>query len=157
MLGKTTLTESVLYYTGITYKKGGVDEGTTVTDWMEEERARGITITSAAITCQWGEYRINIIDTPGHVDFTAEVERCLRVLDGGVVLFDAVQGVEAQSETVWRQADKYNVPRICFVNKMERIGASFEHTVEMIEEPFTCQSFTDSNADRQRDFFSGCY
>jgi len=94
------------------------------TDWMEEERARGITITSAAITCQWKEYRINIIDTPGHVDFTAEVERCLRVLDGGVVLFDAVQGVEAQSETVWRQADKYNVPRICFVNKMERVGAS---------------------------------
>ena len=131
--GKTTLTESVLYYTGITYKKGGVDEGTTVTDWMEEERARGITITSAAITCQWKEYRINIIDTPGHVDFTAEVERCLRVLDGGVVLFDAVQGVEAQSETVWRQADKYHVPRICFVNKMERVGASFEHTVEMIE------------------------
>jgi elongation factor G len=123
----------VLYYTGITYKKGGVDEGTTVTDWMEEERARGITITSAAITCQWGDYRINIIDTPGHVDFTAEVERCLRVLDGGIVLFDAVQGVEAQSETVWRQADKYNVPRICFVNKMERVGASFEHTVEMIE------------------------
>jgi len=131
--GKTTLTESVLYYTGVTYKKGGVDEGTTVTDWMEEERARGITITSAAITCQWKEFRINIIDTPGHVDFTAEVERCLRVLDGGVVLFDAVQGVEAQSETVWRQADKYNVPRICFVNKMERVGASFEHTVEMIE------------------------
>ncbi|MDD5288874.1 MAG: GTP-binding protein, partial [Dehalococcoidales bacterium] len=131
--GKTTLTESVLYYTGITYKKGGVDEGTTVTDWMQEERARGITITSAAITCQWRQYRINIIDTPGHVDFTAEVERCLRVLDGGVVLFDAVQGVEAQSETVWRQADKYNVPRICFINKMERVGASFEHTVGMIE------------------------
>jgi elongation factor G len=131
--GKTTLTESVLYYTGITYKKGGVDEGTTVTDWMAEEKARGITITSAAITCQWTDYRINIIDTPGHVDFTAEVERCLRVLDGGVVLFDAVQGVEAQSETVWRQADKYAVPRICFVNKMERVGASYERTVEMIE------------------------
>jgi len=131
--GKTTLTESVLYYTGVTYKKGGVDEGTTVTDWMEAERARGITITSAAITCQWKEFRINIIDTPGHVDFTAEVERCLRVLDGGVVLFDAVQGVEAQSETVLRQVDKYHVPRICFVNKMERVGASFEHTVEMIE------------------------
>lgn len=124
----------MLYYTGITYKKGGVDEGTTVTDWMAEEKARGITITSAAITCQWTDYRINIIDTPGHVDFTAEVERCLRVLDGGVVLFDAVQGVEAQSETVWRQADKYNVPRICFVNKMERVGASYEHTVEMIEQ-----------------------
>ena len=131
--GKTTLTERVLYYTGITYKIGEVDEGTTVTDWMEEERKRGITITSAAITCQWRDYRINIIDTPGHVDFTAEVERCLRVLDGGVVLFDAVQGVEAQSETVWRQADKYHVPRICFVNKMERVGASFENTVEMIE------------------------
>ena len=131
--GKTTLTERVLYYTGITYKIGEVDEGTTVTDWMEEERKRGITITSAAITCQWRDCRINIIDTPGHVDFTAEVERCLRVLDGGVVLFDAVQGVEAQSETVWRQADKYHVPRICFVNKMERIGASFENTVEMIE------------------------
>lgn len=111
-----------------------MDEGTTVTDWMAEEKARGITITSAAITCQWTDYRINIIDTPGHVDFTAEVERCLRVLDGGVVLFDAVQGVEAQSETVWRQADKYNVPRICFVNKMERVGASYEHTVEMIEQ-----------------------
>src|SRR5271157_6558414 len=132
--GKTTLTESVLYYTGVTYKKGGVDEGTTVTDWMEEERARGITITSAAITCQWKEYRINIIDTPSHVDFTAEVERCLRVLDGGVVLFDAVQGVEAQSETVWRQADKYHVPRICFVNKMERVGADFGRTVEMIRD-----------------------
>ena len=131
--GKTTLTERVLYYTGITYKIGEVDEGTTVTDWMEEERKRGITITSAAITCQWRDYRINIIDTPGHVDFTAEVERCLRVLDGGVVLFDAVQGVEAQSETVWRQADRYHVPRICFVNKMERIGADFDHTVEMIE------------------------
>lgn len=131
--GKTTLTERVLYYTGITYKIGEVDEGTTVTDWMEEERARGITITSAAITCQWHDYRINIIDTPGHVDFTAEVERCLRVLDGGVVLFDAVQGVEAQSETVWRQADRYHVPRICFVNKMERVGADFNHTVEMIE------------------------
>ena len=131
--GKTTLTERVLYYTGITYKIGEVDEGTTVTDWMEEERKRGITITSAAITCQWRDYRINIIDTPGHVDFTAEVERCLRVLDGGVVLFDAVQGVEAQSETVWRQADRYHVPRICFVNKMERVGADFDHTVEMIE------------------------
>jgi elongation factor G len=131
--GKTTLTERILYYTGVTYKIGGVDEGTTVTDWMEEERKRGITITSAAITCQWRDYRVNIIDTPGHVDFTAEVERCLRVLDGGVVLFDAVQGVEAQSETVWRQADRYHVPRICFVNKMERVGASFDHTVGMIE------------------------
>jgi elongation factor G len=130
--GKTTLTERILYYTGVTYKIGEVDEGTTVTDWMEEERKRGITISSAAITCSWKEHRINIIDTPGHVDFTAEVERSLRVLDGGVVIFDAVQGVEAQSETVWRQADRYHVPRICFVNKMERIGADFYNTVNMI-------------------------
>ncbi|HEX9896081.1 MAG TPA: elongation factor G [Dehalococcoidales bacterium] len=130
--GKTTLTERILYYTGVTYKIGEVDDGTTVMDWMEEERKRGITITSAAITCSWNEHRINIIDTPGHVDFTAEVERSLRVLDGGVVIFDAVQGVEAQSETVWRQADRYNVPRICFVNKMERVGADFYNTVQMI-------------------------
>jgi elongation factor G len=130
--GKTTLTERILYYTGVTYKIGEVDEGTTVTDWMEEERKRGITITSAAITCSWKEHRINIIDTPGHVDFTAEVERSLRVLDGGIVIFDAVQGVEAQSETVWRQADRYHVPRICFVNKMERVGADFYNTLKMI-------------------------
>jgi elongation factor G len=130
--GKTTLTERILYYTGVTYKIGEVDDGTTVMDWMEEERKRGITITSAAITCSWNDYRINIIDTPGHVDFTAEVERSLRVLDGGVVIFDAVQGVEAQSETVWRQADRYHVPRICFVNKMERVGADFYNTVQMI-------------------------
>jgi elongation factor G len=132
--GKTTLTERILYYTGVTYKIGEVDEGTTVTDWMEEERKRGITITSAAITCSWKEHRINIIDTPGHVDFTAEVERSLRVLDGGIVIFDAVQGVEAQSETVWRQADRYHVPRICFVNKMERVGADFFNTLKMITE-----------------------
>lgn len=132
--GKTTLTERILYYTGVTYKIGEVDEGTTVTDWMEEERKRGITITSAAITCSWNEHRINIIDTPGHVDFTAEVERSLRVLDGGIVIFDAVQGVEAQSETVWRQADRYHVPRICFVNKMERTGADFYNTLKMIIE-----------------------
>jgi elongation factor G len=130
--GKTTLTERILYYTGVTYKIGEVDDGTTVMDWMEEERKRGITITSAAITCSWNDHRINIIDTPGHVDFTAEVERSLRVLDGGVVIFDAVQGVEAQSETVWRQADRYHVPRICFVNKMERVGADFYNTVKMI-------------------------
>jgi elongation factor G len=130
--GKTTLTERILYYTGVTYKIGEVDEGTTVTDWMEEERKRGITITSAAITCSWKEHHINIIDTPGHVDFTAEVERSLRVLDGGIVIFDAVQGVEAQSETVWRQADRYHVPRICFVNKMERVGADFYNTLKMI-------------------------
>ena len=132
--GKTTVTERILFYTGHTYKIGQVDEGTAVMDWMEQERQRGITITAAATTCYWQDYRINIIDTPGHVDFTAEVERSLRVLDGGVVVFDAVAGVEAQSETVWRQADKYGVPRICFINKMERIGASFDRTVSMIEE-----------------------
>jgi elongation factor G len=130
--GKTTTTERILYYTGRTYKIGEVHEGTATMDWMEQERERGITITAAATTAEWKGYRINIIDTPGHVDFTVEVERSLRVLDGGVVVFDAVAGVEPQSETVWRQADKYNVPRICFVNKMDRTGASFERTVEMI-------------------------
>jgi elongation factor G len=138
--GKTTVTERILYYTGRTYKIGEVDEGTAVMDWMEQERKRGITITAAATTCHWGDYRINIIDTPGHVDFTAEVERSLRVLDGGVVVFDAVAGVEAQSETVWRQADRYGVPRICFINKMERIGADFERTVSMIEERLRANS-----------------
>ena len=132
--GKTTVTERILYYTGRTYKIGEVDEGTAVMDWMEQERQRGITITVAATTCHWKEHRISIIDTPGHVDFTAEVERSLRVLDGGVVVFDGVAGVEAQSETVWRQADRYMVPRICFINKMERIGADFDRTVSMIEE-----------------------
>jgi elongation factor G len=131
--GKTTVTERILYYTGKTYKLGEVHEGTAVMDWMDQERERGITITAAATTCYWREHRINIIDTPGHVDFTAEVERSLRVLDGGVVVFDAVSGVEAQSETVWRQADRYRVPRICFVNKMDRMGASFSHTVSSIE------------------------
>jgi len=132
--GKTTVTERILYYTGHTYKIGDVDEGTAVMDWMEQERQRGITITAAAITCDWQEHRINIIDTPGHVDFTAEVERSLRVLDGGVVVFDGVAGVEAQSETVWRQADRYHVPRICFVNKMDRVGANLKRTLAMIEE-----------------------
>ena len=132
--GKTTITERILYHTGRTYKIGEVDEGTAVMDWMDEEKKRGITITAAATTCYWQEHRINIIDTPGHVDFTAEVERSLRVLDGGVVVFDAVAGVEAQSETVWHQADRYNVPRICFINKMDRVGANFERTVSMIEE-----------------------
>jgi elongation factor G len=132
--GKTTVTERILYHTGRTYKIGEVDEGTAVMDWMEEEKKRGITITAAATTCYWQEHRINIIDTPGHVDFTAEVERSLRVLDGGVVVFDAVAGVEAQSETVWHQADRYNVSRICFINKMDRVGANFERTVSMIEE-----------------------
>jgi elongation factor G len=130
--GKTTTTERILFYTGITYKIGEVHEGTAVMDWMEQEQERGITITSAATTCFWREHRINIIDTPGHVDFTAEVERSLRVLDGAVAVFDAVAGVEPQSETVWRQADKYRVPRICFVNKMDRIGANFTRTFEQI-------------------------
>jgi elongation factor G len=132
--GKTTVTERILFHTGRTYKVGAVDEGTAVMDWMAQERERGITITAAATTCHWQEHRINIIDTPGHVDFTAEVERSLRVLDGGVVVLDAVAGVEAQSETVWRQADRYGVPRICFINKMDRVGADFHHTVNMIEE-----------------------
>src|ERR1700736_2526282 len=130
--GKTTTTERILFYTGITYKIGEVHEGTAVMDWMEQEQERGITITSAATTCFWREHRINIIDTPGHVDFTAEVERSLRVLDGAVAVFDAVAGVEPQSETVWRQADKYRVPRICFVNKMDRVGADFKRTLEQI-------------------------
>jgi elongation factor G len=131
--GKTTTTERILFYTGITYKIGEVHEGTAVMDWMEQEQERGITITSAATTCLWRDHRINIIDTPGHVDFTAEVERSLRVLDGAVAVFDAVSGVEPQSETVWRQADKYRVPRICFVNKMDRVGADFRAALEQIE------------------------
>jgi len=132
--GKTTTTERILFYTGKTHRIGSVDEGTTVTDWMEQERERGITIVSAAVSAEWKGYQINIIDTPGHIDFTAEVQRSLRVLDGGIVVFDAVQGVEPQSETVWRQADRYRVPRICFVNKMDRVGASYERTIEMIRE-----------------------
>jgi elongation factor G len=131
--GKTTTTERVLFYTGITYKIGEVHEGTAVMDWVEQEQERGITITSAATTCFWKDHRINIIDTPGHVDFTVEVERSLRVLDGAVAVFDSVAGVEPQSETVWRQADKYRVPRICFVNKMDRIGADFRRTLDQIE------------------------
>ena len=130
--GKTTVSERVLYFTGRIYKVGEVHEGTAVLDWMEQERERGITITAAATTCEWKDCSINIIDTPGHVDFTAEVERSLRVLDGGVVVFDAVAGVQPQSETVWRQADRYSVPRICFVNKMDRIGADFARTVDSI-------------------------
>jgi len=132
--GKTTTTERILYYTGRTYKIGEVHEGTAVMDWMEQEQERGITITSAATTCQWNDITINIIDTPGHVDFTAEVERSLRVLDGAVAVFDAVAGVQPQSETVWRQADKYRVPRICFINKMDRVGADFFRSVETIVE-----------------------
>ena len=130
--GKTTTTERVLYYTGRTHRLGSVDNGTTVTDWMAQERERGITIVSAVITAYWRDHQINLIDTPGHIDFTAEVQRALRVLDGGIVVFDAVQGVEPQSETVWRQADRYQVPRICFINKMDRMGADFEYAVETI-------------------------
>jgi elongation factor G len=130
--GKTTTTERILFYTGITHRIGEVHEGTATMDWMEQEQERGITITSAATTCFWRDIRINIIDTPGHVDFTAEVERSLRVLDGAVAVFDAVHGVEPQSETVWRQADKYGVPRICFINKMDKMGADFEHAVDTI-------------------------
>jgi len=136
--GKTTTTERILYYTGVSYKIGEVHEGTAVMDWMEQEQERGITITSAATTCFWPrdneDYRINIIDTPGHVDFTIEVERSLRVLDGAVAVFDAVAGVQPQSETVWRQADKYNVPRIAFINKMDRPGADFEHAIQTMRD-----------------------
>jgi len=132
--GKTTTTERILFYTKKIHRMGEVHEGAATMDWMPQEQERGITITSAATTCFWLDYRINIIDTPGHVDFTAEVERSLRVLDGGVVVFDAVAGVEPQSETVWRQANKYNVPRMCFVNKMDRVGADFWRTVDMIRE-----------------------
>ncbi|MBK7450981.1 MAG: elongation factor G [Anaerolineales bacterium] len=130
--GKTTTTERIMFYTGLTHRIGSVDDGNTVTDWMVQERERGITIVSAAVSAEWKGYQVNIIDTPGHIDFTAEVQRSLRVLDGGVVVFDAVQGVEPQSETVWRQADRYGVPRICFVNKMDRVGASYERTIETI-------------------------
>ena len=132
--GKTTTTERIMFFTGMTHRIGSVDEGTTVTDWMVQERERGITIVSAAVSAEWKGYQINIIDTPGHIDFTAEVQRSLRVLDGGVVVFDAVQGVEPQSETVWRQADRYGVPRICFVNKMDRVGASYERTIASIKD-----------------------
>jgi len=132
--GKTTVTERILFYTGVNRKMGETHDGASTTDWMEQEKERGITITSAAVTSFWEGTQINIIDTPGHVDFTVEVERSLRVLDGAVAVFDAVAGVEPQSETVWRQADRYRVPRICFVNKMDRTGADFLRTVQMIED-----------------------
>src|SRR6202047_1228647 len=136
--GKTTSTERILFYTGVTYKIGSVDEGTATMDWMEQERERGITITSAATTASWKrngkDFLVNIIDTPGHVDFTVEVERSLRVLDGAVAIFDAVAGVQPQSETVWRQADKYRVPRIAFINKMDRIGADFDHSIRSMRQ-----------------------
>jgi elongation factor G len=138
--GKTTTTERILYYTGVNYKIGEVHEGTATMDWMEQEQERGITITSAATTCFWRDHRINIIDTPGHVDFTAEVERSLRVLDGAVAVFDAVAGVQPQSETVWRQADKYHVPRIAFINKMDRVGANFLHSIETMHDRLNAKS-----------------
>src|SRR5512136_697215 len=132
--GKTTLTERILFYTGKTHKLGEVHEGTAEMDWMVQEKERGITITAAATSCFWKNTIINIIDTPGHVDFTMEVERSLRVLDSAIAVFDGVAGVEPQSETVWRQADRYHIPRICFVNKMDRVGADFERTVAMIKD-----------------------
>src|ERR1051326_3568778 len=137
--GKTTTTERILYYTGRSHKIGEVHEGTATMDWMEQEQERGITIPAAATTCEWRDMQINIIDTPGHVEFTAEVERSLRVLDGAVAVFDAVAGVQPQSETVWRQADKYSVPRICFINKMDRVGADFYHSVDTIVERLKCR------------------
>src|SRR6266496_628635 len=137
--GKTTTTERILYYTGRTHKMGEVHEGAATMDWMAQEQERGITITSAATTAFWRDHRINIIDTPGHVDFTVEVERSLRVLDGAVAVFDAVAGVQPQSETVWRQADKYSVPRICFINKMDRVGADFYHSVDTIVDRLKCR------------------
>lgn len=153
--GKTTTTERILYYTGKTYRMGNVDEGTTVTDWMVQERERGITIQSAAITSEWRGYQINIIDTPGHIDFTAEVQRSLRVLDGGVVVFDAVAGVEPQSETVWRQANQYGVPRICFVNKMDRTGADFWRTIDMISDRLGARPLPVQLPIGSEDLFSG--
>src|SRR3989344_2467378 len=139
--GKTTTTERVLYYTGITHKIGEVHEGEAVMDWMAQERERGITITSAATTCYWKDHQINIIDTPGHVDFTVEVERSLRVLDGGVIVFDGKEGVEPQSETVWRQADKYGVPRICFINKINQTGGDFYKSLDSIHARLNKRAF----------------
>ena len=135
--GKTTTTERILYYTGKNYKIGEVHDGGATMDWMEQEQERGITITSAATACTWNDHKINIIDTPGHVDFTVEVERSLRVLDGAIAVFDGVAGVEPQTETVWRQANKYNVPRMCFVNKMDRTGADFYFVLKTIKERLT--------------------
>ena len=153
--GKTTTTERILYYTGRTHRIGEVHEGTAVMDWMEQEQERGITITSAATTCEWKDIRINIIDTPGHVDFTAEVERSLRVLDGAVAVFDAVAGVQPQSEAVWRQADKYGVPRICFVNKMDRVGADFEHCIEMFRARLNARPVAIQYPLGKEDYFEG--
>jgi elongation factor G len=154
--GKTTTTERVLFYTGRTHRIGEVHEGTATMDWMAQEQERGITITSAATTCAWRDIQINIIDTPGHVDFTAEVERSLRVLDGAVAVFDAVHGVEPQSETVWRQADKYGVPRICFINKMDKMGADFEHAIDTIRKRLNAKPVAIQMAIGAEDKFKGC-
>ncbi|MFQ5868586.1 MAG: elongation factor G [Candidatus Zixiibacteriota bacterium] len=153
--GKTTTTERILFYTGKTHRMGEVDEGAAVMDWMEQEKERGITITSAATTCYWREHRINLIDTPGHVDFTAEVERSLRVLDGAIAIFCGVGGVEPQSETVWRQADRYRIPRIAYVNKMDRVGADFEDTIEMIRDKLGARAYAIQMPVVQGDLFSG--
>ena len=153
--GKTTTTERILFYTGRTHRIGEVHEGTATMDWMEQEQERGITITSAATTCTWRDIRINIIDTPGHVDFTAEVERSLRVLDGAVAVFDAVHGVQPQSEKVWRQADKYGVPRICFINKMDKMGADFEHAVDTIRKRLSAKPVAIQIPIGQEDKFKG--
>ena len=153
--GKTTTTERILFYTGKTHRIGEVHEGTATMDWMEQEQERGITITSAATTCTWRDIRINIIDTPGHVDFTAEVERSLRVLDGAVAVFDAVHGVQPQSEKVWRQADKYGVPRICFINKIDKMGADFEHAVDTIRKRLSAKPVAIQIPIGQEDKFKG--
>src|SRR6266403_215276 len=153
--GKTTTTERILYYTGRTHKIGEVHEGTAVMDWMEQEQERGITITSAATTCEWRDIQINIIDTPGHVDFTAEVERSLRVLDGAVAIFDAVAGVQPQSETVWRQATKYKVPRIAFVNKMDRTGANFDNAVSEMRKKLGAYAYPVFIPIGKEDYFTG--
>ena len=153
--GKTTTTERILFYTGKTHRIGEVHEGTATMDWMEQEQERGITITSAATTCTWRDIRINIIDTPGHVDFTAEVERSLRVLDGAVAVFDAVHGVQPQSEKVWRQADKYGVPRICFINKIDKMGADFEHAIDTIRKRLSAKPVAIQIPIGQEDKFKG--
>src|SRR6187551_2302562 len=153
--GKTTTTERILYYTGINYKIGEVHEGTATMDWMEQEQERGITITSAATTCHWRDKRINIIDTPGHVDFTIEVERSLRVLDGAVAVFCAVAGVQPQSETVWRQANRYKVPRIAFVNKMDRVGANFLNVVGMMRERLGAKAYAVQYPMGEGEMFTG--
>src|SRR4030066_250550 len=153
--GKTTTTERILFYTGRTHRLGEVHDGAATMDWMEQEKERGITITSAATTCYWNDHQINIIDTPGHVDFTAEVERSLRILDGAVALFCAVGGVEPQSETVWRQADKYRVPRIAFINKMDRTGADFFGTVEMIKDRLAANAVPVTLPIGEGDMFTG--